>query len=95
MREMPPIEPQTPEEWEDEVHFTKVRDRLVLLRNRSQKKFDSALTNVQETDAFIAVASIPLFVLQDSEVARKFVEAIGADYDQLVSKDDVDLGQFM
>ena len=94
MEKIPPYNPQTPEEWKNEVQFTKVRDRLVLIRNRDQVQFEKALDAVQESDAFIGAASIPLFVLQGSAEARQFLEMLDADYDQVVSEEDVDPQQF-
>jgi len=92
MSEKPPVqEPQTAEEWEDEVYQTKVRDRLVLLRNRSDAKFLRAIALVDKTDEFIA-HSTPLeqFVLRGSDEARQFVDALGISFEQLVDPGDVD-----
>ena len=97
MSEHPPVfkDPQSPEEWQDEVHQTKVRDRLILLRNRSDAKFLRALALVDQTDEFISNgAPLQQFVLSGSDAAKKFVEELGVTYDQLTDPGDVDHNVF-
>lgn len=93
--ERPSDEPKTPEEWENEVLYTKVRDRLVLLKNRSFTKFNEAIAGLDTSDAFLRTGDFTLFVLQGSAEAREFVQRLGVSYEALVSEDDVDREQFM
>lgn len=96
MNEGIPKDPVTAEEWENEVYLTKVRDRLVLLKNQSSKRFNEALALVAETDEFIRYG-VPLevFVTRKGPEAKRFIEALISDIDIVTSRDDVALEDFM
>ncbi len=88
--EYPPQVPGTAEEWENEVYLTKVRDRLLLLRNKDEKKFLSALAAVEQSDEFLTYGPrLEFFVIKGGEVAKQFVARLGINYDLLVSRNDV------
>lgn len=83
-----PKEPITPEEWNDEVYLTKLRDKLVALRNSDTEAFDRALAAVAETDEFLRHGSrLEVFLLQGDEVAKRFAETLGVDYESLISEE--------
>lgn len=88
--------PQSSSEWRNEVHLTKVRDRIVLLKNQNSKGFNDALAMVAETDEFIGYgAPLEVFISRKSREAKRFVEALGSDIDLVTSEEDVSPKQFM
>jgi hypothetical protein len=96
MNEGIPKEPATAEEWENEVYLTKVRDRLVWLRNRNTKFFIEALALVAESHEFTSYGpQLEVFVSRKSEDAKRFIEALGSDIDLVTSKEYVSPEQFM
>ncbi len=88
--------PQSPLEWRNEVHLTKVRDRIVLLKNQSSKRFNDALAMVAESNEFIGYgAPLEVFISRKSSEAKRFVEVLGSDIDLVTSAEDVSPEQFM
>lgn len=88
--------PQSASEWEDEVHFTKIRDRLVLLRNQNSQRFNDALAMVAETNEFIGYGvQLEVFVSRKKPEAIGFIEALGSDIELVTSTEDVSPEQFM
>ena len=87
--EHPPIEPNTPEEWENEVYLTKVRDRLVLIKNQSQQRFLKALAKVDQTDEFISHGTnLSVFLARRSNEAAAFINELGYTLDDVLILED-------
>lgn len=84
--EYPPQELNTPEDWGNEVHLTKVRDKLLQIKNEDEMRFKSALAAVAETNEFLTYgAQLELFILRGGDVALAFADILGVDYDLLAS----------
>lgn len=76
---------QSPAEWENEVYQTKVADRLLLIKNQSQKKFVEALALVDQTDELISTGGqLAVFVANRSLAAETFVAALGYTLDDIL-----------
>lgn len=81
-------QPNTPEDWGNEVHLTKVRDKLLQIKNKDEMKFKSALAAVAETNEFLTYgAQLELFLLRGGDVAQAFADILGVDYDLLTSSE--------